>query len=95
MITAVLYGMGTEDEVLRLDDLCRNCREHVKPQRCHLIVSARWHDCGHCSGVEGTFCNGTLTDHREGKYEHDFQKDEVWSDEATKQADKYRKDRRR
>lgn len=90
---STMYGAGTQEEVLNLDHLCRECREHVKPQRCHLIMSARWHDCGHCSGVEGKFCNGTLTEHRAGKYEHDFEKDEVWSPEATLQADKLRKRR--
>lgn len=83
-----LVGMATQDEVIHLQNICPKCKETVKPQRCKLIISVRWHDCGHCQGPEGHFCNGTLTDHREGKYEHEFQKEEFWTDEMREKSRK-------
>ena len=47
-------------------------------------------DCGHCYSPEGHFCNGTLTDHNEGKYEHEFQKTEHWIDEMKEESRKLR-----
>jgi len=86
-----LIGMATQDEVIHLENICPSCKEEVNPQRCKLITSVYWHDCGHCQGPQGRFCNGTLNGHKEGKFDHEFQTEEFWSDEMNKELQKLRR----